>query len=147
MPPERKRKEWVWMPHAAHLIVGRDCRFHLATVVNGYLISTVGEYLPDSQVREIMAQSRKVSLEGKGDERLADFMRKVGYEEIGFGRKYETMVFRSSRRPDKSSCCPYTAADWSEIDFEGYNKPEDAYSGHLKMCRKWNRRKRGDRSE
>jgi hypothetical protein len=28
-----KADRWVWMPHAGHLIVGNQCRFHLATFV------------------------------------------------------------------------------------------------------------------
>jgi hypothetical protein len=24
------KDQWVWMPHAAHLCVGNECRFHLA---------------------------------------------------------------------------------------------------------------------
>ena len=86
------------MPHPAHLIVSRDCRFHLATFIPGarvcgVIISTVGEWLPDSEVREITARCRGVQLEGRGDARLADYMAKIGFQEIGAGRTYETMVF------------------------------------------------------
>lgn len=37
--------EWEWFGNAAHFICGRWCRFHLATKVGKYLISTVGEYV------------------------------------------------------------------------------------------------------
>ena len=30
---EIKKDKWIWMPHAGHLIVGNDCRFHLNTKV------------------------------------------------------------------------------------------------------------------
>lgn len=39
-------KDWKWYGSASHLIVGNDCRFHLATKVGPWLVSTVGEYLP-----------------------------------------------------------------------------------------------------
>ena len=134
-----KKENWVWMPHPGHLIVSRDCRFHLNTYVGSYIVSTVGEYLPDYQVREIIAESRNVELKGKGDERLADYMKKIGYEEIGCDRKYETMVFKAKKSKDK--CCPYTAKDWGELDADGYNAAEDAFRGHYKMCNIWTKKK------
>src|SRR5919106_127620 len=48
--------ELKWFGHAAHFICGRWCRFHLATQVGDYLVSTVGEYWPEHDVREIHAQ-------------------------------------------------------------------------------------------
>ena len=129
------KSEWVWMPHAGHLIVGSKCRFHLNTYVGDYLVSTVGEYVPDSATREILAQSRGVNLRGRGDEREADWMRKVGFEEIGAGRTYETLVFHATKAKD--GCCPYTAASWSEIDGRGYNDAAEAFAGHLAMCEEW----------
>ena len=133
------RKDWVWMPHPGHLIISRDCRFHLNTCVGNYIVSTVGEYLPDSQVREIMANSKGVVLEGRGDTRLADFMKKIGYENIGFNRKYETMVFPASPAPKGrlNDCCPFRLESGREVDMAGYNDPGEAYRGHLMMCRKW----------
>lgn len=38
------REEWEWFGTAAHLIVGQDCRFHMATIIGPWLISTVGEW-------------------------------------------------------------------------------------------------------
>lgn len=49
----KKKNDEVWMPHAAHLIVGDECRFHLATYVNGFIVSTVGEYVHDGKRRTI----------------------------------------------------------------------------------------------
>lgn len=132
------KSEWVWMPHPGHLIVALDCRFHLNTYVGGYIVSTVGEYLPDSAVREIFAQSRGVTLEGRGDSRRYDYMKKIGYEKIGWDRLYETMVFPAkSNQDDGKHCCPWLAADWSELDTRGYNDSEAAARGHLEMCEKW----------
>lgn len=131
------KSDWVWMPHPAHLIVGRDCRFHLATYLpNGYIVSTVGEWLPDSATWDIYANSNGVTLEGCGDARRADFMKKVGFIEIGYKRKYETMVFPAGAGTCPS--CPYMpTAPWSELDLCGYNDGATAFKGHLKMCNKW----------
>lgn len=130
------KENWVWMPHVGHLIVGRYCQFHLTTYVNGYIVSTVGEYLPDYRVRKIIAESRGISIEGIGDDFDRDYMKKIGFEEIGHNRLYETMVFHAYKT-NKNSCCPYSVNDWCEIDMDSYNKPEDAYDGHLKMCEKY----------
>lgn len=125
------------MPHPGHFICSDNCKFHLFTYVGKYMVSTVGELFFDSAVREITAESRGIKLEGKGDYRKHDYMKKIGYEEIGCGRKYETMVFRAVKSKDK--CCPYTAKSWDSIDFNGYNTPEDATQGHYKLCKKWSK--------
>lgn len=57
------RQDWIWQPHAGHFIGGRYCKFFLNTYVNGYIVSTVGEYFPDSRIREIYAMSRGVKVE------------------------------------------------------------------------------------
>lgn len=136
---------WVWMPHPGHLIVSRDCRFHLNTWVPGntpshpgWIVSTVGEYLPDSQIREITAQCRGIELVGKGDAREADYMNKIGYQEIGCDRLYETMVFVASEETeDVRGCCPYRQESGDCVDFAGYNSSDDAFHGHNEMCLKW----------
>ena len=130
-----KKSDWVWMPHAGHFICSHDCRFFLTTRVGGFIVSTVGEYLPDETVREITAKHQGVVLEGQGDARRADFLKKIGYLEVGYGRKYETMVFVA--KPSDNPCCPFMAASWDEHDFAGYMEPGDAYRGHLAMCEKW----------
>ena len=135
MSKEISEKGWVWMPHPGHLCVSDECKFHLNTYVGKYIVSTVGEYLPDSEVREILARAKKIKLKGKGDDRLANYMEKIGYENIGYKRKYETMVFKAKK--SKYKCCPYVAANWEELDFEGYNSAEDAFKGHYRMCQKW----------
>lgn len=137
-------KEWIWMPHPGHLIVADRCRFHLNTWVPspngaGYIVSTVGEYVPDSPVREILAEARGVVLQGRGDAREADWMAKCGYEEIGCGRQYETMVFHAQREPE-DSCCLYRMSDPCELDSSGYNSPLFAYKGHMEMCAEWSGR-------
>jgi hypothetical protein len=123
------------MPHAAHLIVADDCRFHLATWVGGHIVSTVGEWLPDESVRERLALSRGIELRGRGDARRADFLKRLGYEEIGAGRRYETMVFPAKANP--GSCCRYVAAEFHELDTGCYNDALAAYEGHLALCDAW----------
>ena len=132
------KAEWTWMPHAGHFICGSDCRFHLNTCVGHYIVSTVGEYLPDEGVREILAENRGVKIEGRGDYRRADYMKKIGFEEIGLNRKYETMVFPAKYVPGE--CCDYSPADFSELDMNGYNDAAEAYKGHLAMCEKWSQK-------
>ncbi len=150
-------KDWIWMPHAGHLCVGDRCKFHLNTYVNGYIVSTVGEYFPDQDVRRIYLQTRsrfprlklinkrieKIDekelinkvLELQGDAFDYAYLEHFGYEEIGCGRLYETMVFKGKKSEDK--CCPYAQASGEDLDFEGYNSAEDAFKGHYEMCRKW----------
>ncbi len=138
-----KKENWIWMPHAAHLIVGDDCRFILATYVGKYIVSTVGEYWPDRVVREIHAQVHdpKWLSENKhlmGDYFNSAYFKKFGYEKIGAGRTYETMVFKAKK--SKLKCCPYQMISGREVDFCGYNKPGEAFEGHMRLCRKWSKK-------
>jgi hypothetical protein len=153
------------MPHPGHLCVARDCRFHLATfipvsprlasgeiivpgVTSGIIVSTVGEYLPEGPMRETLAELRGIQLEGRGDARLDDYMRKIGWEEIGAGRLYETMVFAARPRCDgECDGCAWMQANGMEMDFAGYNDAEAAYRGHLEICERWARRMDDDSSD
>lgn len=135
--PESK---WNWFGCAGHLIVGKDCRFHLFTKVGKFVVSTVGEYLPSESVREILAKSRGVKIEGRGDARENDYMRKIGYEKIGFDRLYETMVFDAGKPCRLKTCmCGAPEIDGSEKDFRGYNTAGEATKGHFEMCLKWSK--------
>src|SRR5262252_4516621 len=118
-----KREDWVHMPHGAHFIGMSSCRFRLATFVGNYIVSTVGEYVPDLVVLEIFAKTRGIDLHGKGVERAADFLAQHGPVEIGFGRLYETMVFPARKAtPEEAICgCDYRISDYAEVDMEGYN--------------------------
>lgn len=131
------KNDWLCMPHAGHLIVGNMCRFHLNMLVNGYIVSTVGEYLPSEGSREIHAKVRGIKLEGIGDARERDFLKKCGYVEIGCDRKYETMVFKAKK--STADCCAWEQVGGSELDFDGYNDAGQAARGHLAMCEKWAR--------
>lgn len=131
--------DWRWFGCAGHLIVSANCRFHLCTQVGDYLVSTVGEYFPDDSVRESLAQSRGVVLKGRGDERRADYMKKIGFEEIGYKRLYETMVFRVTgevcHRPE--CACGLPEVNYSELDMDGYQTAGAATLGHMALCRKY----------
>lgn len=135
------KENWIWMPHPGHFICASECKFFLTTYVNGYIVSTVGEYFPDAPVREIIAECRGVNLVGQGDARRRDYFKKIGFEPIGSERLYETMVFKAERAQETETCCPYRAIhdEESNLDFDSYNKPEDAFKGHMEMCEKWDR--------
>lgn len=131
-------KDWKWFGDPGHFICARDCEFHLCTQVGEYLISTVGKYFPDSNVRDILAESRKVELEGIGDDRRYDYMKKIGYEEIGFGRKFETMVFKFEGICKAKDCnCGLPVIIPAELDSAAYNDSGAANKGHFEMCIKW----------
>lgn len=138
-----ERSEWRWFGHPGHLIVGDSCRFHLATQVGEFLVSTVGEYWPERPVREIHAEVHDPAwlienVHRRGDDFDAAYMRRFGYEEIGYNRKYETMVFKAGVPCTAEECgCGIPEIVGSELDATGYNDAGSATRGHMEMCRKW----------
>ena len=59
-------------------------------------------------------------------------------EDVGYNRKYETMVFRMKGRCDSPKCgCGAPLIEPSEIDSDVYNLPGPAREGHMKMCHTW----------
>lgn len=141
-----KLQNWKWFGHAGHFICGAWCRFHLCTQVGNYLVSTVGEYWPERGSREIHAQihdpkwfAENVNL--KGDYFDSAYMKKFGFETIGWDRKYETMVFKAGPPCASKECgCGLPEISGSELDFEGCNDAGAATANHLKLCRKFARR-------
>ncbi len=128
------KSKWKWFGNPGHFICARDCRFHLCTQIGQHLVSTVGEYLPDSPVRESNARALGITLEGIGDARLVDWFKKCGYEDIGCNRKFETMVFRTGK---KCTCgCGLPAIASHELDMEGYSDAAAATKGHNRICLK-----------
>jgi hypothetical protein len=110
-----------WFGHAAHFICGHRCRFHLATKVGRYLVSTVGE-LPKFNPSD--------------PDSLGPF------ETIGAGRMYETMVFKAGAPCKAKDCgCGLPTIDGSELDFAPYNDAGSATAGHMKIVAKWRRKK------
>lgn len=66
--------KWEWFGTPGHFCSPQRCQFHMTTRVGKYLISSVGEYF-----------SNGIPLGGWEWKDL---------EEVGLGRKYETMVFK-----------------------------------------------------
>lgn len=142
-------KGWRWFGCAGHFICSQWCRFHLCTEVGRYLVSTVGEYVPDEPVREIHCQCHGITLEGRGDARLADYMKKVGFQPLGAGpHPYETMVFRltNGRCAVKDCDCGFPNVDYREIDGQRSMTAGGATAFHMKMCEKY-ARERGRKAE
>jgi len=110
------KKDWIWMPHAAHHICRARCQFRLATYVGGYIVSSVGEFLRE-----------------RGD---------TAFDTVGSERLYETIVFKAKKSGVK--CCPYVITDAGNTrDFKGYNKSSAAIKGHMELCDKWSKIKEG----
>jgi len=130
--------DWRWFGHPGHFCCGSDCRFHLTTLAGHYMVSTVGEYVPDSNVRDILARCRNIELEGQGDERLASWMRQSGFEELGHNRIYETMVFPAGKPCHTRQCgCGLPEILFPDVDMAGYQTPAAATLGHYALCEKW----------
>jgi hypothetical protein len=91
-----------------HFIAADSCRFHLHTHVNGYCISTVGEYwMPQLPGRP--APTAPTS--------------------IGYNRLYETMVFPLGDDDEPS--------DWSGLECAAYNDADAADAGHEAIVRQY----------
>lgn len=134
---------WRWFGSPGHFICGKQCRFHLCTLVGGYLISTVGELWFERPSREIHAKIHDPqwlvkNQHRKGDDFDAVYMERFGFEEIGLGRKYETMVFKAGEPCRAEGCnCGLPAIDSTELNFSIYNDAGAANIGHLAMCLTW----------
>jgi hypothetical protein len=118
-------KDWKWFGSAGHYICGRWCRFHMCTLVGKYLISTVGEYVHPRH--------------GQGSEsREAEWLLKNWPgEDIGYKRKYETMVFPTGELCKVKDCqCGMPTIYGNNIDTVGYNGRKDAVEGHYTLCHK-----------
>lgn len=124
---------WEWFGHAAHFICGRWCRFHMATKVGKYLVSTVGEYVhPRHSNGSEMQEAGWLKANAPG-------------EDIGCGRKYETMVFLAGKRCSSKDCgCGLPEISGSELDFRGYNTAREARDGHMALCVKWAKQPNGE---
>ena len=136
-------QDWVWMPHAAHFILGHQCRFHLATYVGGYIVSTVGELVNDTPVQKIHAKIHDPAwfaqheLDGGGQWRN-EYHKRFGFEKLGAWGTYETLVFRAEPQRDREwLCCPWEMAEPEELDGRRYDSAVEATDGHMAMCWKW----------
>lgn len=137
--------DWKWFGHAAHLIVSDKCRFHLATKVGKYLVSTVGEYWPERPSREIHAKVYdpkwlEENQHLKGDTFDSAYMKRFGFETVGCDRKYETFVFKAGAPCTAKGCdCGLPSIDGSEIDTLPANDAKTATQNHYKLCKKFER--------
>ena len=114
---------WEWYGSAAHFCCGRWCRFHMATKVGPWLVSTVGEYVHPRH-------------SGASEKTEAEWLKENWPgEEIGYGRKYETMVFEAGKTCECG--CGLPTIDGSAVDFMGANTAGDARENHMALCRKY----------
>lgn len=121
-----EEKEWKWFGGVGHLCVGRWCRFHLCTQVGGYLVSTVGEYVPPRN----SGGSERAEMEWLMDHPLG--------HPIGCDRYFETMVFVAGKPCNEPDCyCEIPEIDVDSLDFIGYKDRKSARDGHLQLCRKY----------
>lgn len=97
------------MPHAGHFIGGNSCSFHLNTHVNGYIVSTVGEY---------------GRVEGRPWTPLGSN-----------GELYESMVFPA--KGSKYACCRFEMRSPYEIETKRYLEPGTATAGHMALVEKY----------
>lgn len=122
--------EWEWFGHAAHFICGRWCRFHMATLVGPWLVSTVGEYVhPSHSGGSARAEYEWLKKNHPG-------------ADIGWNRKYETMVFRAGEpcREKDCGCGLPTLADATERAVGCYMTAKEATEGHRALCAEWAKR-------
>ena len=122
IPPSK----WKWFGVSAHFICGTWCRFHMATKVGKYLVSTVGQYVAPRR--------------SGGHEAIeaAWLKEHPNGEEIGCGRFYETMVFKAGKPCAAETCgCGLPGIDGNELDTYGYLTAGEATRGHMAMCNKW----------
>lgn len=138
----------IWMPHPAHFICAKDCRFHLATYINGVIVSTVGELWFDGGSRRIHAKIYDPEWHEKNNHLLGDtydatYFKRFGYEELHIGGWiYETMVFSASKSPKAVGelCCPYRI-NVSDVKHEDWYKgSNEAFKGHYKLVKKYRKK-------
>lgn len=98
------KSEWVWYGYAGHLCVGRRCAYHMATRIGGFLVSTVGHFLPDGKTMEHI---------GGPD----DF--------------FETFVFRCD---GETADGDPNLTSLEEVFTRRYAKSIDAERGHRQIC-------------
>ena len=119
-------KDWIWFGTHAHFICGHWCRFHMATQVGKYLISTVGEY---------------ISPRNSGGSELAEtewWNKNWPGEDVGGGCKYETMVFMAGKQCKAKECgCGLPELAGPELESNRCMTRKQAMKGHMKLCNKY----------
>jgi len=121
-----KAEDWKWYGQPGHFICGRWCRFHLATEIGEYFISTVGEYVHPRHSGASEADEMEWLKENWPG------------EDIGWDRKYETMVFKIIGRCETPECgCGMPEVGGENIDMRGCNSAKEAREDHMALCSIW----------
>lgn len=122
------RAEWEWFGRPGHFICARWCRFHLTTLVGPWLVSTVGAFVhPRHSQGSEQKEAQWLAKNWPG-------------EDIGVGRKFETMVFRAGEPCAENDChCELPRIDGRELEAKGYQTFAEAQRGHVAMCERWAR--------
>lgn len=98
--------EWKWYGLAGHFIGAASCRFHMATEIGDYLVSSVGDYYPRDAEEA---------------------------QDIGYGRKFETFVFKTNGT--RCDCgCGMPGLHLCELLSEAANTAEHANRNHIEVC-------------
>ena len=136
------KKNWKWFGKAGYCCIGQYCRFHLTTQVGDFLVCTIGEYMPPESMVEIINEVKKLNLQGKGDDREADFLKKNGYEDVSCGNKYESVVYLAGAPCKEKGClCGMPEIAGAVLDGRRYNTAGEATEGHMELCEDWDKRK------
>lgn len=112
-------KDWKWFGNAGHFIGSNHCRFHLATQVKNYLVSTVGEYIPYCNKNEEKFQALSIEPQSYYETMIFEI---EGYCSCGCGLPEPNV----GKNPDGLECHHYSTA-------------RHANEGHLKLCEKYDK--------
>lgn len=110
------KENWKWYGNAGHFIGGHECSFHLCTEIGDVLISTVGEWRPRGEMEKAILE--------------------LGGRRNSF---YETMVFHFRSRCDCG--CEKPTDLFSEMEVVRYKLAATATAGHMRLCKKWDKRR------
>jgi hypothetical protein len=99
-----------------HFICAKDCRWRRHTQVGNYRISSVGDLYYQSKPNK--------------------------RQTIGATGYFETMVFKTTNKPEKGNegcgCC--AVAQWTDVDGERYETAGEAQAGHERYVKKYMRK-------
>jgi hypothetical protein len=136
----------VELAHAGHFICGHMCQMRRATYVNGYIVSTVGEYAPSIVFDKERRTDRRYLPNDSAGDLVGMHVRPRAdddkFEPLGVGpHLYETMVFPARRRKGKGAvCCPYVISDASGLEQVRHMTADEAVKFHEKTVRKYERK-------
>ena len=112
-------KEPITIDKPSHLCVSADCRYGKTTMLPGYFVSSVGEYVPEGGPLKIRHGKKT-------------------WEEIGLGRMYETYVFEWGGQ--FCSCgCGVPVPKYGYLECEGLpaNTREECEKNHALLVEKY----------